>query len=81
MCHFQSQNGPFVLNEFFLVETIIIYFMYLLALFIVQNLQQPVMADLKWRGCPIFGPKMVHFPQTTFFGKLLILFSSISPFH
>ena len=68
-------------TNFFLVETIIITFMYLLALFIVQNLQQLVMADPKWWGCPIFGPKMVHFPQTTFFGKLLILFWSISPFH
>ena len=40
MCNFQAQNGPFVLNEFFLVQTIIITFIYLLALFIVQNLKK-----------------------------------------
>ena len=37
MCNFQTQNGPFVLNKIFLVPTIIITFIYLLALFIVQN--------------------------------------------
>ena len=40
MCHFRAQNGPFVLNKFFLVQTIIITFIYLLAFFIVQNLKQ-----------------------------------------
>ena len=40
MCHFRTQNGPFVLNKFFLVQTIIITFIYLLALFIVQNLKK-----------------------------------------
>ena len=37
MCHFWAQNGPFVLNNFFLVQTVIITLIYLLALFIVQN--------------------------------------------
>ena len=68
MCHFQPQNDPFVLNNFFwYIQTIIITFIYLLALFIVQNLQQIIMADPKSLGCPIFGPKMVHFPKTIFF--------------
>ena len=40
MCHFQVQNGPFVLNKFFLVQTIIITFINLLALFTVQNLKK-----------------------------------------
>ena len=40
MCHFQAQNGTFVLKNFFLVQTIIITFIYLLALFIVQNLKK-----------------------------------------
>ena len=40
MCHFQAQNGPFVLNKFFLVQTIIITFINLLALFTVQNLKK-----------------------------------------
>ena len=37
MCHFQDQNGTFALNNFFWVQTITITFIYLLALFIVQN--------------------------------------------
>ena len=51
MCHFQEQNGPFVLNIFLGggggggggrrgVQTIINTFIYLLALLIVQNLQK-----------------------------------------
>ena len=40
MCHFQVQNGPFVTNKFFLVQTIIITLIYLLALFPVQNLKK-----------------------------------------
>ena len=40
MCHFQVQNGPFVMNKFFLVQTIIITLIYLLALFPVQNLKK-----------------------------------------
>ena len=39
MCHFQAENDPFALNKTFLVQTIIITFIYLLALFIVQILK------------------------------------------
>ena len=34
---FRYQNSPFVLNKKFLVQIIVITFIYLLALFIVQN--------------------------------------------
>ena len=44
MCHFRAQNRPFVLNKFFLIETIIT-FIYLLALFIVQNLKKILTVD------------------------------------
>ena len=47
MCHFRAQNDPFVLNKFLLVRTIIITFIYLLALFIVQNLQKILTANPK----------------------------------
>ena len=40
MCNFRAQNGSFALNKFVLLQTIIITFIYLLALFIVQNLQK-----------------------------------------
>ena len=67
MWHFQVQNDPFVLRKSFLVQTIIITFIYLLALFIVQNLKKIRTADPELWECAIFGPKMVHLPQTIFF--------------
>ena len=79
---FSVTKWPVCPEQDFLVQTIIITFylltiiIYLLALFIVQNLKQILMADPKLWGCPIFGPKMVHLPQTIFFGKLLRSFSS-----
>ena len=79
MCHFQSQNGTFVLKIFFLVQTIIITFIYLLALFIVPNLQQILMADLKLWGCSIFGSKMIHLFQTIFFRTLISFLSNYQP--
>ena len=56
MGHFQTQNGSFVLNNIFLVQTIIT-FICLLVLFIVQNFKKILPAD------PIFGPKTVHLPE------------------
>ena len=75
-CHFRAQNDPFVLSNIFLVQTIIT-FIYLLALFIVQNFKKILTANPKLWGCTIFGPKMVHLPQTIFFWKKILLsFSS-----
>ena len=73
MCHFRAQNGPFVMNKIFLVQTIIITFIYLLALFIVQNLKKILTADPELWGCTIFGPKMVHFPKWEFFSENLLM--------
>ena len=56
MCHFWAQNGPFIMNKFFLIQTIIITFIYLLALFIVQNLIKILTADPELWGCTM-GPK------------------------
>ena len=50
----------------FLVQTIIITFIYLLALFIVQNLKKILTADPELSGYAIFGPKMVHLAQFFF---------------
>ena len=74
MCHFQAQNGPFILNKIFLVQTIIITFIYLLVLFIVQHLKKIFTADLELWGCAIFGAKMVHLPQFFFGKKINIIF-------
>ena len=40
MCYFGVQNGSFVMNKIFFVQTIIITFIYLLALLTVQNLKK-----------------------------------------
>ena len=71
MCRFPAQDGPFVMNKFFLVQ-IIIAFIYLLALFLLQNLKKILTADPELQGCTIFGPKMVHLPQFfIFFWKII----------
>ena len=64
MCHFRAQNNPFVLDKFFLVQAIIITFIYLLAFFTVQHFKK----FLQWiqsYGCatvglknPIYMPKI-----------------------
>ena len=64
MCHFWAQNGRFVLNKLFLVQTIIITFIRLLAIFIVQNLNK-FLQQIQSRA--IFGPKIVYLHQTKFF--------------
>ena len=69
MCHFQVENGPFVLNKFFLVQTITS--IYLLALFIVQNLKKILTVDPDLWGRIIFGTKMVHLPPNFFFWKII----------
>ena len=45
MYHFWAQNGPFVMNKIFLVQTITIAFIYLLGLLNVQNLTKILTAD------------------------------------
>ena len=63
--HFREENGLFVLNKNFLVQTIVITFIYLLALFIVQKFK-------KWS---IF-PKQFFFENYNYHSHL-----PISPFH
>ena len=64
MCHFWAQNGRFVLNKLFLVQTIIITFIRLLAIFIVQNLNK-FLQQIQSRA--IFGPKIVYLYHTKIF--------------
>ena len=82
MCHFWAQNTPICPDQIFLVQTIIITFIYLLALFIVQNLKKILTADPEFWGCAIFEPKMVHLPQTNLFLKIvnIILIYLLAPF-
>ena len=57
MCHFRAQYGPFAMNKIFLVQTIIITFIYLLALFIVQNLKKLLQQIQSYEDVPYLGPK------------------------
>ena len=75
MCHFRSQNGTFVLNKTFLVQTTIITFIYLLALFIVQNLKKFLPWIQSYEDVPLLGPRWSNCPKK-FSGKLLISFPS-----
>ena len=71
MCNFQAQNTPICPEQNILVQTIIITFIYLLALFIGQNFKKILTVDQELWGWTIFGPKMVHLPQTNFFLKII----------
>ena len=55
--HFRDQNGPFFLNRFFLVQTIVITFIYLLALFIVQNFKKFLQRIQNYDDAPFLDPK------------------------
>ena len=57
MRHFWTQNSPFVLNKIFLVRNIVITFIYLLALFIVQNFKNFLQRMQSYDDAPILGPK------------------------
>ena len=82
MCHFRAQNGPFVLNKIFLVQTIIITFIYLLALFIVQNLKKFLQQIQSYEDAPFLGPKWSICPKQIFFWKIIniILIYLLAPF-
>ena len=70
MCHFWDQDDPFVLNIFFLVQTILLlsstYWPFSLC-----KILKILTADPELWGWAIFGPKMVHLPQTVFFWKII----------
>ena len=80
MCHFLAQNGTFVLKNFFLVQTIIITFIYLLALFIVQNLKKFLQRIQNYEDVPFLGPK---WSKIMFFLENYQIHSHVpaSPFH
>ena len=69
MCHFQVQNDPFVLNKIFLVQTIIITFIYLLALFIMQNLKKFLQPIQSYEDAQFLFPKWPISPNENFFLK------------
>ena len=82
MCHFWAQNSPFVLNKFFLVQTIIITFIYLLALFNVQNLKKFLQRIQSCEDAPFLVPKWSICHKQKFWGKIIniILIYLLAPF-
>ena len=66
-CHFRTQNGPFVLNKIFLVQTIINTFIYLLAYSIMQNLKKSLQRIQSYEDAQFLGPKWPISPNENFF--------------
>ena len=74
ICHFLAQNGPFVLNKIFLVQIIIITFIYLLPLFNVQNLKKSYSRSRVMRMCHFWAQNGPLAPNNFFFLKFNIIF-------
>ena len=72
MCHFQAQNTPICPEQIFLVQTIIITFIYLLVLFIGQNLKKKFWQQIQsYEDAPLLGPKWSNCPKQFFFWKII----------
>ena len=80
MCHFRAQNGPFVMNKFFLVQTIIITLIYLLALFIVQNLNKFLERIQSYEDVLFLGPKWSIWHKIFFWKINIALIYLLVPF-
>ena len=80
MHHFRPQNSPFVLNKNVLVQTIIITFIYLLALFIAQNLKKFLQWIQHYEDAPFLGPKWSICPNFFFLKIIIILIYLLAPF-
>ena len=75
MCHFQPQNGPFVLKKFFFGTNHYYCFHLPIGPFHGARFEAILTVDPELWECAIFGPKMVHLPPI-FFGKSIKSFSS-----
>ena len=77
-----DQNDPFVLNKDFLVQTIVITFIYLLVLFIVQNIKKPLQRIQNYDDAQFLGPKWSIYPKQVFLENYYHhSHLRISPFH
>ena len=65
-------RGVLLLGDQYLI-TCNVTFIYLMTLFIVQNLKIIFTADAELWKCAIFGSNMDHLPQTNFFWKIIII--------
>ena len=67
--HFQEQNGSFFLNKNFLAQAVVITFIYLLALFIVQNLKKFLQQIQNYEDVQFLDPIWPISPNENFFRK------------
>ena len=80
---FLGPKQPICPEQNFLVQTIVITFIYLLAIFIVQNLKKFLQRIQNYDDAPFLGPKWSIFPKQIFFWKIINYHSHlpISSFH
>ena len=80
--YFRAQNGPFVMNKFFLGTNHYYYFHLPIGPFHCAKFLKILIADPELWGCTIFGLKMVHLPQKKFFWKIIniVLIYLLAPF-
>ena len=78
MCHFWAENGPFVLNNFSLVHTVITAFIYLLPLFLVRNLKKYSYSGSRVMRICYFSAQNGPFAQMRIFSENLLI--SLVPF-
>ena len=78
---FSTPKWPICPEQFFLVQTIIT-FLYILALFIVQNLKKFLQQIQSYEDAPFLGPKWSICPKQIFFWKIIsiILIYLLAPF-
>ena len=67
MCHFWGQNSPICPEQIFFCTNHYYNFHLPIGPFIVQNLKKKITVNPELQGCTIFGPEMIHLPQTNFF--------------
>ena len=79
---FYNPKWPICHEQFFLVQTIIVTFIYLLALFIMQNLKKFLQRIQSYEDVPFLGPKWSICPKQIFFWKIIniILIYLLAPF-
>ena len=72
---------PICHEQNFLVQTIIITFIYLLAVFIVQNFEKFLLQIQSYEDAPFLGPKWSNCPKHFFGGNYYHSHLPISSFH
>ena len=76
MCHFQAQNGPFVLNKIFRYKPVLLLSSTCWPFSLCKIYKKFLQSIQSCEDVPFLDPKQSICPKHFFGGKLLILFSS-----